>query len=724
MSTLDDIRQTFFQECDDLLEALDDGLQILNDALNAGEIEDSETVNAVFRAVHSIKGGAAAFALEALVRFAHRFETSLDDVRSHRLPLTNDVLSVFLRAADQLADLVTAAREGRDPASEIIAQISARLESLGVSNAAQLPEADAPLEEEADVDLQFLPMALELDFAPLPLSIEKLQYRIRFFAHDQLFANGSDPVHLFRELAELGELRVDADLSDLDTLETLDAHHCQISWTLHLETEGPCSAIWEVFDFVEGLCDLEIEQVYSEPVISDFDVLDDCDSVQAVATDAAANSMAGIEIPQTPTITPSQFKSEQPQKPEHQPKAAVGSKATVRVDLDHVDRMINVVGELVINQAVLTQCIKAANIPLTTALSSSLDEFMALAREIQEGVMAIRAQSVKPLFQRMARIAREAGDLAGKSLRFETEGEATEVDKTVIERLVDPLTHIIRNSVDHGLETQDARRAAGKSETGLVLLRAAHRSGRVIIEVSDDGAGINRAKVFELAVKKGLVAADAGLSNSEIDKLLFMPGFSTATTITDLSGRGVGMDVVRSEVQKLGGRILVTSEPGRGTTMSISLPLTLAVLDGMVVDVSGHTMVVPITTIVETIRPKGSDIHKLSGGTEVVSVRDRFIPIIDLGHVFGFRKGASDLSNLVFLLVESDQDKLWALAVDHIHDQRQVVIKGLESNYRHIPGVAAATILGDGQVALIIDPEEAALRMASDPLAITHEGEI
>ena len=431
--------------------------------------------------------------------------------------------------------------------------------------------------------------------------------------------------------------------------------------------------------------------------------------------------MAGIDVSQAPAFTAPHLKSEQPEKPEQQPKATAGSKATVRVDLDHVDRMINVVGELVINQAVLTQCIKAANIPLSTTLSSSLDEFMALAREIQEGVMAIRAQSVKPLFQRMARIAREAGDLAGKSLRFETEGEATEVDKTVIERLVDPLTHIIRNSVDHGLETQDARRAAGKSETGSVLLRAAHRSGRVIIEVSDDGAGINRAKVFDIAVTKGLVAADAGLTSSEIDKLLFLPGFSTAATITDLSGRGVGMDVVRSEVQKLGGRISITSEPGRGTTISISLPLTLAVLDGMVVDVSGHTMVVPITTIVETIRPKDSDIHKLSGGAEVVSVRNRFIPIIDLGRVFGFRKDASDLTNLVFLLVESDQDKLWALAVDHIHDQRQVVIKGLESNYRHIPGVAAATILGDGQVALIIDPEEAALRMASDPLAITQE---
>lgn len=699
MSTLDDIRQTFFQECDDLLEALDDGLQIVSDALEARDVIDTETVNAVFRAVHSIKGGAAAFSLDHLVRFAHQFETALDDVRAVRLNLTDDVLAVFLRAADQLADLVSAARDNRDPPTDTVDQISARLAALAVRAPDDAPEQEAATSPQIS-DLAFEPMSLDLTFETTPMVLGEVKYRIDFRAHRQLFSNGSDPVHLFRELATLGAIEVTTDVSDVPDIDSIDPGHCNLGWTLILATREPLPTLWEVFDFVEGLCALDITEL-PEAGQSDF-AAEVAPGYGASAKDANA-------------AKPDEQDAARTGRPQAGAKST-GAKATVRVDLDHVDRMINVVGELVINQSVLTQCIMAANIPLTTTLSSSLDEFMALAREIQEGVMAIRAQSVKPLFQRMARIAREAGDIAGKSLRFETEGEATEVDKTVIERLVDPLTHIIRNSVDHGLEHPQTRLGAGKPETGKLTLRAAHRSGRVVIEVSDDGAGINRPRVLDIAIKKGLVAPDAVLANSEIDKLLFMPGFSTAHTVTDLSGRGVGMDVVRSEVQKLGGRISITSEAGAGTTISISLPLTLAVLDGMVVDVSGHTMVVPITTIVETIRAKAADIHMLNGGAEVVSVRDRFIPIIDLGRVFGFRPLGVDLTNLVFLRVESDHDKLWALAVDHIHDQRQVVIKGLESNYGHIPGVAAATILGDGKVALIIDPEEAALRTALDPI--------
>lgn len=715
MSTLDDIRQTFFQECDDLLESLDDGLQYLCEALEAGAPQDSETVNAVFRAVHSIKGGAAAFGLATLVRFAHQFETALDDVRSHRLELTSDVATVFLRAADQLADLVGAARDDRAVATESVAQVLARLEALDQS--LERPEGEKLKDPEpsAGQELDFAPMAMSFDFADPADASGDVTYLIQFSAQDQLFANGSDPVHLFRELSELGNLQVTADISQIDGIETLNPTQCQITWTMELKTAEPEATIWEIFEFVDGLCQLTIalreSEISYEPIAAAglFTLVDTTSETS--------------ESPEPDDHPPPAQTARQPEPPADG-ASSNAAKATVRVDLDHVDRMINVVGELVINQAVLTQGIKAANIPLTSALSSSLDEFMSLAREIQEGVMAIRAQSVKPLFQRMARIAREAGDLAGKAIRFETEGEATEVDKTVIERLVSPLTHIIRNSVDHGIESQEIRKAAGKTDVGNLLLRAAHRSGRVIIEVVDDGAGINRPKVLEIAKKKGLISPEAVLSNSDIDKLLFMPGFSTAPKVTDLSGRGVGMDVVRSSVQKLGGRISITSEPGIGTTISISLPLTLAVLDGMVVDVSGHTMVVPIATIVETIRPKPSDVHRMSGGRYVLSVRDRFIPIIDLGQVFGFRNQPGALANLVYLLVENDHDNLWALAVDHIRDQRQVVIKGLENNYGQVRGVAAATILGDGKVALIIDPEEAALYSESLADSKTHGGEI
>jgi two-component system chemotaxis sensor kinase CheA len=388
--------------------------------------------------------------------------------------------------------------------------------------------------------------------------------------------------------------------------------------------------------------------------------------------------------------------------------AGGANRATVRVDLDLVDRLINMVGELVINQAVLTQCVQGAGLGKRSPLMASLSDLRNLTREIQESVMAIRAQPVKPLFQRMARIVREASEMAGKTAHFVTEGDATEVDKTAIEQLVDPLTHMIRNAIDHGLEPVELRRAAGKADAGTVKLTAAHRSGRVVIEVADDGAGINRPKVLEIARRKGLVAPEAVLTDPEIDNLLFLPGFSTATAVTDLSGRGVGMDVVLSSIRRLGGRVAVSSIPGRGTTMSVSLPLTLAVLDGMVVDVAGQTMVVPITAIVETIRPEPGSVHPLGPEGVVVGVRDRFVPVIDLGVLFGHRSEARAISDMVLLLVETDARETCALAVDKIYDQRQIVIKGLETNYGHVPCVAAATILGDGKIALIIDPEETA----------------
>jgi two-component system, chemotaxis family, sensor kinase CheA len=382
--------------------------------------------------------------------------------------------------------------------------------------------------------------------------------------------------------------------------------------------------------------------------------------------------------------------------------------------------LINLVGELVINQAMLSQCLQSSGEPLPSELASGLDAFRNLSRDIQESVMAIRAQPIKPLFQRMARTLREASDRAEKSARLVTEGDATEVDKTVIEQLSDPLTHMLRNAIDHGIETAEERRAAGKPDTGTIRLTAAHRSGRVLIQVSDDGAGLNREKILKTAIGKGLVPSDADLSNSEIDALLFLPGFSTAEKVSELSGRGVGMDVVKKSVQRLGGKLSIQSSPGLGTTLSISLPLTLAVLDGMVVEVAGQTMVIPITAILETLRPRSTEIQHLGLKGQVVNLRGTFIPIIDLAENFGAITTVSPLSDRVLLLVETEAQRQWALAVDHITDQRQVVIKGLEENYGHIDGIAAATIMGDGKIALILDPEEIIAKATDQqPLPIT-----
>ncbi|MEO8243395.1 MAG: chemotaxis protein CheA [bacterium] len=401
--------------------------------------------------------------------------------------------------------------------------------------------------------------------------------------------------------------------------------------------------------------------------------------------------------------------------------AAKGPKPTLRVDLERVDRLINTVGELIINQAMIAQRFADMTTVSDDDLVTHIENYRLLARDIQEGVMAIRAQPVKSLFQRMSRIVREAADATGKTAELITIGEGTEVDKTVVERLADPLTHMVRNSVDHGLESPEGRIAAGKPATGVIRLSASHRSGSVIITVKDDGAGLNRPKILEIAKRKALIPDDAELTDTEIDGLLFLPGFSTASTVSNLSGRGVGLDVVRNSVAALGGRVSIASNPGQGTEFTITLPLTLAVMDGMVVTVAGETLVVPITSIIETIRPLPSDLHRIGTDDMLLSIRGRMIPVIDVARSLGFVHKSDQNPAPLLLLVESENLGECALVVDAVQDQRQVVIKSLESNFGTVAGVSAATVLGDGRIALILDPDAiAAKRMAPQFLTQNH----
>jgi two-component system chemotaxis sensor kinase CheA len=389
---------------------------------------------------------------------------------------------------------------------------------------------------------------------------------------------------------------------------------------------------------------------------------------------------------------------------------------TVRVDLDRIERLVNLVGELVINQAMLSQSFAEAGLATDGKIASGLDEFLQLTRDIQDSVMMIRAQPVKSLFQRLGRIVRESSDAAGKTARLVTEGEATEIDKTMIERLSDPLTHMIRNAVDHGLETAEKRRLAGKPPEGTITVSAGHRSGRVVIEVRDDGAGINRSRVQAVAEERGLIPPGLTLTDGEIDNLLFLPGFSTAGQISKLSGRGVGMDVVRNAITTLGGRIAINSEAGRGTSFSISLPLTLAVLDGMVVEAGGETLVVPLSAIVETLTLRNEDITRIGPSALAVRVRESFVPLLDLALLLGYGSGKPGYEDTIALLISHDDGTRAALVVDRIVDQRQVVIKGLEDSYGRVPGVAAATILGDGRIALILDPSDLMSRSQARPV--------
>ncbi|WP_374573199.1 chemotaxis protein CheA [Phenylobacterium sp. J367] len=430
----------------------------------------------------------------------------------------------------------------------------------------------------------------------------------------------------------------------------------------------------------------------------------DISALIAKAQEAAVGDPKPAPEPMTAAAPDAPAPAAQPAKAAVQaPAAAAQAAPTIRVDLDRVDRLIDLVGELVINQAMLAQRVTEAGLARASSVAMGLDELEQLTREIQDSVMAIRAQPVKSVFQRMPRLAREVASATGKQVRLITEGEGTEVDKTVIERLADPLTHMIRNAIDHGLEKPEKRKESGKDPEGVVRLSALHRSGRIVIEVADDGAGINRERVKQIAIDKGLIAPDAALTDEETDNLIFAPGFSTASEVSDISGRGVGMDVVKRSIQELGGRISITSRPGLGSTFTMSLPLTLAVLDGMVVSSGEQTLVAPLTAIVETLQPKSVEVHALGGGARVISIRGSYVPLVDVGLSLGYRTEPLEPEEGVALLIEGEGGARAVLLVDAIQGQRQVVIKSLEANYRRVPGIAAATILGDGRVALILD---------------------
>ncbi|MGH6761725.1 MAG: chemotaxis protein CheW [Phyllobacterium sp.] len=696
------IKQTFFQECEEQLAELETGLLTIerNEA-------DSDTVNAVFRAVHSIKGGAGAFGIDSLVQFAHVFETTLDEMRSDRLAATPDVMKVLLRSSDMLADLVQAARDGAsaDTArSEILAQ---ELEVLVGGSAGYSDTGSAGADDGMD-GIEFLPVTFAADIFPDDdISHDEAGFHISFRPKSGLYAKGNDAVRILRELSRLGEATIQCNVQDIPLLNDIDPEGAYLEWTIDLKTQAPESDVREVFEFVEWDCDLSITGS-NTPLAS----LEDMD-VEALLRQIEASNEPFPDAPSVsgnvvPLMPQQPARTEAP--PADQKSAATNVQTTIRADLSRVDRLIDLVGELVINQAMLSQRVIEAGHASTSAVAMGLDELEQLTREIQECVMAIRAQSVKSVFQRMPRLVREVADMTGKAVRLITEGEGTEVDKTVIDRLTDPLTHMIRNAIDHGLETPEVRIAAGKPEEGTVRLSAMHRSGRIVIEIADDGAGINRAKVKEIAISKGLIAADASLADDEIDNLIFLPGFSTASTVSNISGRGVGMDVVKRSIQSLGGRVSIASRPGKGSTFTMSLPLTLAVLDGMVVTVAGQTLVVPLTAIIETLQPKTADVHGFGGNTRVISIRDAFTPLIDVGCELGYRREATDPQSAVAILVETEGSTRSALLVDAIQGQRQVVIKSLEANYGHVEGIAAATILGDGRVALILDVDAVVMK--------------
>jgi two-component system chemotaxis sensor kinase CheA len=710
MANWDELKQTFFEETKEGLEAIDAGLTEMRDG---GESED--TVNAVFRAIHSVKGGAGVFGFEALVNFAHVFETVLDAVRHGDLAPGPDILDVLFTASDVLSDLVAMARSGETAPAGYGDECRAALEGLIGQDAHAEGDGDATAE---DFDIPFVPVRVD-DFDAPSESPGERSYAIRFRPNPD-FPASQDPLFLLQQLRTLGTLELAAETDALPSLAELSPGVSYIGWSGTLRTSWGREDIERVFAFVADKCELQIDDL--DPPAGRGDVAGEHDAVPSEAGDPApvpelvlAPELAPALAPETepvPAAVAAPPPSPRPAPATEAPKEAARAPAmsaaatTIRVELEKIDRVVNMVGEIVIAQAMLGQVVQELPPEIMSRVAQRIEDVFHHTRELKNSVMSMRAQPVKTVFQRMTRLVRELATKTAKKVQLEMQGENTEVDKTVIERLSDPITHIIRNSIDHGIETPTARLALGKKEAGTIRLSAEQRGGRIVIEITDDGQGINSERVLKKAREKGLVAPDAVLNTDEINNLIFLPGFSTAEAVSDLSGRGVGMDVVRRNIQELGGRITLKSDPGRGMTIELALPLTLAVMDGMIVRVAQETYVMPISAIVECIRPACTDIRPLVGTCGALQIRGSIVPLVYLGDVFDVPGFVRDPAECTVIVIEGSDRARLGLVVDELCGHQQVVIKSIEENYGSVPGIAAATILGNGRVAFIVDIEK------------------
>jgi two-component system chemotaxis sensor kinase CheA len=660
---LEDFKRTFFEESADLLSQAEQHLMTLSE----GE-PSAESLGAIFRAVHSIKGGAGAFGMERLVKFTHSFESVLDALRSGKIALDKDRHTLLMRGFDVVSDLV------REAKGDV-----------------QLPEdREAPVLDGLN---DWYPLQGHggggggNEKAAAPAEKKKEKFLVRFKPLRTLFSKANEPILLLRQLAALGDAKIACATGGVPTLDRMDPEEGYLNWIIQIETEVGQTGVNDIFEFVDVDCELAVSPLAEGPQVLDH-------SPMHVTADAAAPPAPGLPAVQA------QEKGGEKAQPKGEDKASTVS--SIRVDLDKIDRLGNMVGEIVITQAMVAQQLSTERIE-NQELLAGIEALQQHTRELQDSVMSIRAQPVKSVFQRMPRLVRELAGTLGKEIKLVTLGENTEVDKTVIEQLSDPLTHMIRNSIDHGIEMPAKREAAGKPREGTIHLSAEHRSGRILIQIVDDGGGINREKVKEICISKGLISPDAQLSDEEIDNFIFLPGFSTADKVSNISGRGVGMDVVKKNIQALGGRVHVQLRPGHGSRFILSLPLTLAVLDGMIVTVGEERYVLPLTSIIELLRPEAEMLSKLVTHGDLIHIRGEYIRLLHLHEIFDIKGAITNPADSLIVLVEIDGSQKVGIVVDEVIGQQQVVIKTLESNYRQIEGVSAATILGDGRVALILD---------------------
>lgn len=686
MTSLDQLRLTFFDECSEALQQIEVGLTDIREGNGSDDI-----INAVFRSVHSVKGGAGIFGFEQLVSFAHAFETVLDAMRSGKLAPTSEILDVLLSSSDVLSDLVTMSRAGDDIPAEYGHECLTALEQI-MGHEPGDDNAPAPADFEG---IDFAPVPMAADDEDVPGGSDLHVYDIEYRPTSEI-NKSNEPLLVLRELRKLGEFDVAAETDRLPSLSEIEPAKPYVGWRGTLRTSAAREQVEEIFAFAANEGEFEIKDVSPPPIPAMESPID----TTPLAADPPPPPAPVMESVPTAAKAP-------PAPPASaRPPVVKAAATTTRVELEKIDRVVNMVGELVIAQAMLGQIVQNLPEDISGSLAQILDEVTHHTRELKDSVMSMRAQPISAVFQRMPRLVRELASKTGKKVRLEMVGENTEIDRSIIERLGDPLTHIIRNSIDHGIEGPQDRTGSGKGEEGTIRLAAEHRGGRIVIEISDDGAGINPERVLNKARERGLISPDATLTEDEINNLVFMPGFSTAAAISDISGRGVGMDVVRRNIQDVGGRISLKSERGRGMTIQLALPLTLAVMDGMVIKASDETYVVPMSVIVECLRPKRSDVHNLLTTRGMLNLRGNLVPIVDLAEMLDIRTTASESDERVIIITDGGEGSRVGIVVDELCGHQQVVIKSIEESYGSVPGVAGATILGNGRVAFILDVEK------------------
>lgn len=659
--------EVFFEESFEGLDAMES--ELLN--LTPGEA-DSETLNTIFRAAHSIKGGSGTFGFTSVSDFTHVLETLLDQIRQGQRQLEAQHVNLLLRSVDCLREMLQALQSEQEPELDTAKELQQQFEEiLGLSEgevAANENEASASPSQQAETNT----------------------YQILFKPHHHLFKTGNEPLFMLSDLGDLGSIEVEADLSAIPEIQNLQGDECFMSWKVFLQTEATQEQIKEVFEWVEDDADIDISLcggLFSEQESS-------APTEPLERDDAAQQSSENEPVAQATQAPASKGKAN---------KAKSNESTSIRVGIDKIDSLINMVGELVITQSMLSQLGEQEVTENTlAALQEGLAQLAHNTRDLQENVMRIRMLPISFVFSRFPRLVRDISQKLGKQVELKILGEGTELDKTVMEKISDPMVHLVRNSLDHGLETPEQRKQSGKPEIGTVTLNAFHQGGNIVIEIMDDGRGLNTEKIKEKAIANGLIDGNEELSDDDINELIFEPGFSTADEVSDISGRGVGMDVVRQNISSLSGSIEVVSTPGTGSTFTIRLPLTLAILDGQLVRIAEHTYIVPLITIVESLQIDTNKVSRVGKSLEVLRLRDEYIPILRLYQLFNHHDAITELDKALLVVVECDNQKV-GLLVDDLLAQQQVVIKSLEANYQKVDGVSGATILGDGRVSLIVD---------------------